>query len=145
MNIKLFQPTVSNFLIIVWLFIYCYFGHLITWKCEQVADFTYHSLFYKYPLDLRIFTLLFITRSQRPFYITGYKLTKCSLESYAKVSAKCFFLKIKQISKSYIHLCSFFQFMQTAVSFYMLFRNLSKWIRNPFDAQIKTNRQLFIW
>lgn len=84
-DIKLFQPTVANFLIIVWLFIYCFYGHLISWKCREIGDFTYCSLFYKYPLDLRMFTLFMITRSQRPFYITGYKLTKCSLDSYARV------------------------------------------------------------
>lgn len=87
-DIKLFQPTVANILIIVWLFIYCFYGHLISWKCQQIGDFTYHSLFYKYPLDLRMFTLFMITRSQRPFYITGYKLTKCSLDSYARVGIK---------------------------------------------------------
>ncbi|XP_055307137.1 uncharacterized protein LOC129571372 [Sitodiplosis mosellana] len=98
-NIKLFQPAVSNFLILVWLFVYCFYGNLITWKCLQVADFAYHSKFYNYPNDLKIFTLLMMERSQRPFYITGYKITKCSLESYTR-------------------------FLNTALSFYMLFRNL---------------------
>lgn len=76
---------VSNVLILVWLFIYCFYGNLITWKCLQVADFAYHSQFYNYPNDLKIFTLLMIQRSQRPFYITGYKITRCSLENYSRV------------------------------------------------------------
>lgn len=84
-NLKIFEPTVSNILIMVWLFVYCYYGNLISWKSEQVADFAYNSHFYKYPLDLRIFTLFMIHRSQRPFIITGYKITRCSLESYGRV------------------------------------------------------------
>lgn len=113
-DIKLFQPTVANILIIVWLFIYCFYGHLISWKCQQIGDFTYHSLFYKYPLDLRMFTLFMITRSQRPFYITGYKLTKCSLDSYARVGIKSiiffshFFNKKKPICCFSVHAKSSF-------------------------------------
>lgn len=84
-NIKLFQPSVSNFLILVWLLVYCFYGNLITSKCLQVADFVYESQFYNYPHDLKIFTLLMMQRSQRPFYITGYKITMCSLESYSRV------------------------------------------------------------
>lgn len=70
----------------VWLFVYCYFGHIISCKGEEVANFAYNSMFYKYPLKLQIFTFFIISRSQRTFFITGYRITKCSLESFARVS-----------------------------------------------------------
>lgn len=82
----MFQASVSNTLILVWLFVYCFYGHLISFKCTQVGEFAYHSKFYQYPIELKWFTIFMIARSQRPFFITGYRITKCSLESYSRVS-----------------------------------------------------------
>lgn len=86
----MFQTTVSNMLIMGWLFVYCFFGSLLNWKCGQVGEFAYHSKFYEYPMELKLFTLFMIERSQRPFFITGFRITKCSLESYAQVSISIF-------------------------------------------------------
>lgn len=113
-DIKLFQSTVSNLLIIVWLFIYCFFGHLISSKCAQVGDIAYQSRFYEYPTDFKMYTLFIIARSQRPFFITGYKLTKCSLETYTNVSVfrmnilkpmNC--VKLTPLFRTYINTCFF--------------------------------------
>lgn len=84
-TLKIFIPTVSCILILVWLFVYCYYGHLISSKSDQVAAFAYNSKFYKYPLDLRMFTMMLMLRSQQSFFITGFFITRCSLESYARV------------------------------------------------------------
>lgn len=82
----MFQATVSNTLILVWLFVYCFYGHLISSKFAEIGEYAYHSTFYQYPIDLKWFTLFIIARSQRPFFITGCRITKCSLESYSRVS-----------------------------------------------------------
>lgn len=85
-SIKLFQPAVSSMLVLVWLYIYCGFGDLVSVKCEQISQFAYDAHFYKYPTDLNIFTLMTINQAQRPFFISGFKLTRCSLDSYKRVS-----------------------------------------------------------
>lgn len=85
-DLNIFKPAVSVALVMVWLYVYCSFGQLITSKCEQISDIAYESTFYHYPIDLRIFTLMAIGRAQKPFYITGYKITQCSLHSYRRVS-----------------------------------------------------------
>lgn len=101
----MYQPTVSIVLIMVWLFVYCFYGSLINWKLGQVGEFAYNSQFYKYPEELRLFTLFMIARSQRPFYITGYYITKCSLESYARVSIFMFFSFSFEINSSGLMFC----------------------------------------
>lgn len=83
---RMYQSMVANMLIIVWLFIYCFFGQLITTKCAKVAEYAYGSAFYKYPLHLQMHTLFTLQRAQRPFYITGFTLAKCSLDSFTKVN-----------------------------------------------------------
>lgn len=97
LNVQIIRPAISTILGLVWLFLNCFYGNLITIKLEQVADFAYESVFYKYPNDLRIFTLMTMCRSQRPFFITGYKITQCSLESYKRVS--CLFSICKKKEK----------------------------------------------
>lgn len=85
-NIKLFQPALSSMLVLVWLYIYCAFGNLVSAKCEQISQFAYDAHFYKYPIDLNIFTIMTILQAQKPFFITGFKMTHCSLDSYRRVS-----------------------------------------------------------
>lgn len=89
LSTEMFQSTVSNTLIIAWLYIYCYFGNSITVGCERMAFFAYESKFYDYPLKLRMFTHFIIARAQQPVAITGFKITvcSCSLESFSRVSS----------------------------------------------------------
>lgn len=85
MSAQLFQSTVANMLIVVWLFIYCFFGDSMTQKCGEVNEIVFDLTFYMYPIALQRYLILIMAVAQKPFYITGLQITRCSLESFKKV------------------------------------------------------------
>lgn len=97
-SFRFFQSVVSVILIVVWLFIYCHFGQMITDQCADVDKMAYNSLYYLYPLKLRQFTLLTIAQSRKPFYFTGFKMMKCSMESFTRVSMTSFIIHFNMIT-----------------------------------------------
>lgn len=67
--------------------ILCLFGNLVTSEAESVAEAAYDTNWYSYPVELRIFIMLAIRRTQRPLHFSGYRVVVCTLENYGKVSS----------------------------------------------------------
>lgn len=89
MSAQLFQSMVANMLIVVWLYIYCFFGDNITRKCGDVSEIAFDLNFFMYPVALQRYLILIMAVAQKPFYITGLQITRCSLESFKKVFSVC--------------------------------------------------------
>lgn len=66
--------------------LFCYFGNLVTAQFIEVADIAYLTIWYDYPLPLQPFVMLMMARAQKPKLITGFKMTRCTLESFKNVS-----------------------------------------------------------
>lgn len=81
----LLQSIMTTIAILLIIFIFCYFGHMVTTECAMVADFVYNASWYRYPIYLQKSTLFIIARSQQPFYFTAYKMYKCTLQSFSSV------------------------------------------------------------
>lgn len=69
-----------------WPFIYCYFATFATVRISSINMAVYDSIWYRYSLSLRKYTILIIARSQQPVYFTGFNLIRATLESFAIVS-----------------------------------------------------------
>lgn len=76
------MTTIAIILIIL---IFCYFGHMVTTDCADVADFIYDAAWYRYPLFLQKSILFIVGRAHLPFYFTAYKMYKCTLQSFSGV------------------------------------------------------------
>ena len=115
---QVFQAMQANMLVIVWLFIYCYYGQGVTSKFTQVADEAYESALYKYPRELQPYLILIIARAQEPFHFTGYKMVRCTLDTYKKVGDSV------SVPKAENHNRLPFQVINTSVSITMVFRSI---------------------
>lgn len=63
---------------------------MVTSDSELIADAAYKSGWYEYPNECQKYLILIMARSQTPFYLTGFKLYKCSLISFTSVSMNNF-------------------------------------------------------
>lgn len=54
-------------------------------KKLKVAEVTYAALWYKRPLDMRIFFQLTIMKAQKQKLLRGLKYLDCSMETFASV------------------------------------------------------------
>lgn len=86
------------------MFIYCYVGNIVTVKCFNVSLIAYQSLWYRYPTNLQFYVMQIIRFSQKPFYLSGYGVMRCSLESFTSVSLLLIYSNVKY---SFIVLLSF--------------------------------------
>ncbi|KAJ0175117.1 hypothetical protein K1T71_009258 [Dendrolimus kikuchii] len=67
------------------LFIDCYFGNIITVKCEKVSSVVYACPWTNLSKDLKRNVSIFIARTQQPVIITAARLVPVSLETFTKV------------------------------------------------------------
>lgn len=78
---------------LIWTFLYCYYATQTVDLLTNTANTIYNSNWYTYPIYIRKYFLLILARSQIPVYFTGFKIVRCSLETFKKVGAmKLFFL-----------------------------------------------------
>lgn len=86
MNFLMVISTSTFFVIVLVIFIYCYAGETVSAQCSDVALVIAQTHWYRYPPALQMFMILMIARSQKPFNFTGFKVTKCSLQTFTSVS-----------------------------------------------------------
>lgn len=82
----LLQSIMTTTAIVLIIFIFCYYGNMVTWECNSIPISAYETLWYLYPIHLQKHIILILQRSQRPFYFTGFEMTTCSLQSFTNVS-----------------------------------------------------------
>lgn len=86
-DIHFTQSSVSALSVTSFMFIYCFCGNLLTVRCEKVNEAIIQSFWYKYPIKFQMFIKMILIRNQKSFYITGFKVTQCSFETFKKVSS----------------------------------------------------------
>lgn len=70
------------------LFIFFYFGHILTTQLLNLCDLIYYSEWYRYPLKVQQCIPIMLQRSQKRFYISGYGIMACNLENFLGVSVR---------------------------------------------------------
>lgn len=56
-----------------------------TTAIKGIRDVAYSFDWCQYPLDLRKYFILIMSRSQKPLYFTGFGMVRCTLQTYIKV------------------------------------------------------------
>lgn len=63
----------------------CYFPNKITTYCSDIGNIVYQSEWYRLSPKLQKYLQLVIKRSQRPVFLHGFKIIRCSMETFSKV------------------------------------------------------------
>lgn len=113
------QSLISAQSVTLFMFIYCYCGNSITVNCEKIAYGASHSFWYEYPVKYQQYVKQIILRGQKPFYLTGYEIVKCSFETFKSVS----------MTNSIVGFCIFFALMIVTSSSTLLHRH--SWCCEP--------------
>lgn len=85
-DIHFAQAFISAESATLFMFIYCYCGNSITVNCGKITYAASQSCWYRYPVKYQHFIRHIIRRGQKPFYLTGYEIVKCSFETFRSVS-----------------------------------------------------------
>lgn len=68
------------------LYLYCYYGKLVTDNYLLFADYAYEINWYKLSPDLQKIFILIISNSQQPLYYNGFGIMNLKLETLTGVS-----------------------------------------------------------
>lgn len=71
------------------LFLYCYFGNVLTFNLLQLGDTVYCSEWYNYPIDVQQYIVMILRRTQKPFIISALGMMPCTLENFQAVGDMC--------------------------------------------------------
>lgn len=63
----------------------CYFPNEITTYCSDIGNYVYQSNWYELSPKLQKYFQMIIKRSQIPVYLHGFKIVRCSMETFSKV------------------------------------------------------------
>lgn len=64
---------------------YCYYASQMIFKLQQMADITYETDWYRWPIHLQKNIQPMIRHSQKVRTVHGYGLFRCNLEAFMKV------------------------------------------------------------
>lgn len=67
-------------------FFFCYFASQATSSCAAIGTTIYSSFWYTQPAPIQKKIVLMIARAQIPTMFMGFKMIRCTLESFMKVS-----------------------------------------------------------
>lgn len=63
----------------------CSYAQTLTTRSLEVADDFYNVFWYKLPCDQQLMILQAVQQAQQPFYLQGYKMFTCSMETFLAV------------------------------------------------------------
>lgn len=73
-------------MVVIWLYLFCHFGDMITQKFEHIAYSVYDVKWYTLSLNLQKTLPLVIMQAQKNVFFQGYAGIKCTRELFKKVS-----------------------------------------------------------
>lgn len=85
-NIAFSYNVLCIFVSFTWTFILCYYATSTTRAMNEIGDTLYNSNWYTYPDEVKKFMIIVIARSQKTIYFTGFKMVRCTLEVFMRVS-----------------------------------------------------------
>lgn len=71
---------------VLFLFLFCYFGEMVTTRSLAIADSAWDSLWYLYPMEQQRYLKLTIGFSHIDFHFSGLGLMYCTMASFSGVS-----------------------------------------------------------
>lgn len=80
------QPAVCLNVVLMWLFIYCYFGDQVTSRFEHIQLAFYESNWHLLPLELMNCLPYILLSTQKLVYIRGFANSSCTRETFKMVS-----------------------------------------------------------
>lgn len=78
-----------DFINVMNLFLYCYFGKMATHSFEKMASCLYRANWHYFPIELQKYYVIMIGNAQRPLYYHGFGVAILNLETFTKVSNFC--------------------------------------------------------
>lgn len=64
----------------------CAYAHSVTSHAVEIAEVAYMSNWYRLSMEQQKIVQFIIIRAQKPFYLKGYKIFICSMETFLAVS-----------------------------------------------------------
>lgn len=80
---------------VLFLFLFSYFGEMVTDRSLRIANSACDSLWYMYPLKMQKYLQMTIRYSHIEFHFSGLGLMYCTMASFSGVSLKLFSVFIK--------------------------------------------------
>lgn len=81
----IYVASFSLFYIVEILFLFCFFGNILTTNLLLVAESAYDSQWYAYPTKVQKYLAFMIRSAQKPFWIDAFGIMPCTLENFAVV------------------------------------------------------------
>lgn len=75
---------------VLFLYLFSYFGEMVTERSLRIANSAGDSLWYMYPLKMQRFLQMTIRYSHIEFHFSGLGLMYCTMASFSGVSLKTF-------------------------------------------------------
>lgn len=109
------------------IFLFCYFGDLLTAKFETISEMFYQCNWYLMMLDIQKLMPTILCVAQEPVYLSGIGNISCTRVVFKRVIAFIWYSIIYlEMSRTDIH-CDFqFQNTNTAFSYFMMLRHFGK-------------------
>lgn len=118
----------------------CFFITTVTTNAQTIGYIVYNSLWYRFDRHEKYRIRMIIHRAQQPFNILGLGVLVCSLETFLKVFARVLEICERQYKALFSVLCNKFDHLRhsahflsifpkltrSAISFYMVFRQLNR-------------------
>lgn len=101
------------------MFLYCFFGKLSTDSFMKMCQCLFESNWFKIQVDLQKYFILMIADAQKPLYYHGFHMAILNLETFAAVNT------IKPTKSSNCSFGFYFQFLKTAITYFMVFKTLT--------------------
>lgn len=119
LSIQIYQAFGIGSLMILFLFLFCYFGEMVTDRSSKVSKAACMSLWYCYPLKLQRYLILTIGYSNMEFHFSGLSLMYCTMASFSGVSCNLFsfykqksnFISFRSWSKHQCHSLCYFEML----------------------------------
>ena len=67
------------------LFLYCFFGKMVTDMFSQISEYLYESNWYELPIELQKNFILAIQNAQLPLQYNGFEVAVLNLETFCAV------------------------------------------------------------
>lgn len=113
---------------LLWSSLFCRFAAKRVERIEGVGEAAYNMKWYSFPAKFQRYVILTMLRSQEDIHFSGWGMIYCNLEALSKVYS---FLKVISWIPNFIErneqpFFFIFQIMNSAVSYYLIFRELSQ-------------------
>lgn len=85
LSIEIYQAFGIGSLMVLFLFLFCYFGEMVSDRSLVIANSAWHTLWYLYPLELQKYVQMSIAYSHIEFHFSGMGLMYCTMASFSGV------------------------------------------------------------